>query len=394
MGASIVSPADIVNNRRILSSFLILYRSAFIGYTSCMEQVNASARKTKLLYVVESFSTGVYAIVRDIACNLDPQRFELLILHSLRDDSPKDPQKDFTGAHITLRYLPMGSSKEYLPAVKAIRTVIKEFRPDCIHLHSSKAGFLGRLAAKGLCRHVLYSPHGFSFLRTDVGSLKRWLFFQLEYWINRYAPSKIIAVSEGERAHALRISRDAIVINNFIDTKVFQADSQEETSSIVTCGRISPQKNPALFNEIAKALPSLQFLWVGDGPLRATLTAPNIRITGLLPRGEAIEQVKRAFIYLQTSLWEGMPVSILEAMAAGKAVVASHVVGNRDLIQDAHTGFLCDPSEAEQFIDRIRMLCASEETRSRVGSHARTYILAHHDLRKAIESYQRLYEHS
>lgn len=342
--------------------------------------------------MVESFSTGVYAIVRDIACNLDPARFEVLILHSLRDDSPKQPEQDFSLGHITLQYLPMGSSKQYLPAVKSIRQIVKSYHPDCIHLHSSKAGFLGRLAAKRLCRHILYSPHGFSFLRTDVGTLKRWLFFQLEYWINRYLPAKIIAVSEGEREHALKITKDSVVINNFIDTKAFQANADEETSAIVTCGRISPQKNPALFNEIAKSLPEMQFLWIGDGPLRSSLTALNITITGFLPRDKAIYQVKRACLYLQTSLWEGMPVSILEAMAAGRAVVASNVVGNRDLINDGHTGYLCDPEKPEQFVNRITSLLKLPEIRLTVGSNARSYIMENHNLQRAIDSYQTMYQ--
>lgn len=349
-------------------------------------------KKTKLLYVVESFSTGVYAIVRDIACNLDPTKFELLIIHSLRDDSPKHPEKDFSQEHITLRYLPMGSPKEYLPAVRALRKVIKEFRPDCIHLHSSKAGFLGRLAAKGMCRHLLYSPHGFSFLRTDVGSVKRWIFFQLEYWINRYLPSKIIAVSEGEREYALRITKNAIVINNFIDTAIFQEDEHHTSETIVTCGRIAPARNPSLFNQIAKTLPELEFIWVGDGPLRDLIDAPNIKVTGFVSRDEAITYVKRSCMYVHTSLWEGMPVAILEAMAARKPVVASNVVGNKDLIIDGFTGFLCDPSTSKQFVSRIMELQTSYSLRTSLGTHARKYVETHHDVKTAVAAYQAVYQ--
>lgn len=357
-----------------------------------MTSNNTTPSRIKILYVVESFSTGVYSIIKDIACNLDPDQFELLILYSLRDDSPKNPEADFQYEHITLQYVPMGSLKNYIPAVKTIRNVIKKYQPDCIHVHSSKAGFLGRLAAKGLQKKVLYSPHGFSFLRTDVSALKRWIFFQLEFWICRYLPSKIIAVSEGEYKHALRITKNSIVINNFIDLTMFQKEDNKQSEMIVTCGRITAARNPALFNSIAKKLPNHTFMWVGDGPQRDEINAPNITVTGLLPRTDAVKYVKNACIYVQTSLWEGMPVSVLEAMAAGKPVVASNIVGNRDLIDDGITGYLCDSSSSDQFAERINKLLSSEELRITLGANARSYVEAHHDVQKAIAAYQANYK--
>ena len=357
-----------------------------------MTSSNTTQSRIKILYVVESFSTGVYSIIKDIACNLDPDQFELLILYSLREDSPKNPESDFQNDNITLQYVPMGTLKDYLPAVKTIRNVIKQYQPDSIHVHSSKAGFIGRLAAKGLQKQVLYSPHGFSFLRTDVSALKRWIFFQLEFWINRYLPSKIIAVSEGEYQHALRITKDSIVINNFIDLAMFQKEDRKQSEIIVTCGRITAARNPALFNSIAKKLPDHTFMWVGDGPQRDEINASNITVTGLLPRRDAVKYVKNACIYVQTSLWEGMPVSVLEAMAAGKPVVASDILGNRDIIEDGITGYLCDSSSSDQFAERIKELLSSEDLRSTLGSNARSYVEAHHDVQKAIAAYQANYK--
>lgn len=357
-----------------------------------MAKNNNSLTKTKILYVVESFSTGVYAIVRDVACNLDKNKFEVLIIHSLRDDSPKTIDKDFKQPNITLKYVPMGTKKDYLSSIKIIKNITKEYKPDAIHLHSSKAGFLGRLAIKGQCKNVLYSPHGFSFLRTDVNKLFRFIFFQLEFWINKYVPSKIVAVSAGEKEHALKITKNSIVIKNFIDTDNLRPpENFNDTNIITTCGRIAAPRNPSLFNAIAEELSDKHFVWIGDGPLRSEIKASNINVTGLIPRNKAIENIKNASIYLQTSLWEGMPVALLEAMSLGKPVIASNVVGNRDLVTDEQTGFLCHPHAKEQFIDRINQLLESPDLRNKLGTAAREYVVNNHSLDKAIQEYEDVY---
>jgi len=349
-------------------------------------------KEVKVLYIVESFSTGVYAIARDIACNLDRDRFTVHILHSLREDSPTTIEKDFNQNNITLSYIPMGSLKTYPSAVKAIREHIRTFSPDVIHLHSSKAGVLGRLAVQRKAETpVLYSPHGFSFLREDVGAVKRWLFLAIEKMIQQWRPARIIAVSDGEAVHARSITSEVTTINNFICTEQFTAHQDREGTYIVTCGRISPQKNPILFNEIAQKTPREQFMWIGDGPLRDQLTAANITVTGLLPRTEAMRKVMEAKFYIQTSLWEGMPVSILEAMAAGKAVVATDIVGNRDLIKNGTTGLLCDPHSSKECVRHIETLCASQDLRRVYGEAAAGYVQAHHSLKGAIKSYESLY---
>ncbi len=349
----------------------------------------AEKNKVKLLYIVESFSTGVYAIIRDIACNLPRESFEIHILHSLRDDSPKSCETDFAQDNITLTYIPMGSLKEYPRAVREIRKKIDEWNPHVIHLHSSKAGVLGRLALRRKDKTPLfYSPHGFSFLREDVGAFKRRLFLTFERMIETYHPARIIAVSNGEAAHAERITDNVITISNFIDTSQFSHEKGTDTDRyIVTCGRISPQKQPSLFNEIARSLPDEQFLWVGDGPLKYQLTEKNITVTGLLPRTEAIRKVNAASLYIQTSLWEGMPVSILEAMAAGKAVIASDIVGNRDLIEDGVTGHLCNAHAAEQFTRIIRDLKASPTLSEDLGRAAAEYVEEVHSLTGALKKY-------
>ena len=86
-----------------------------------------------------------------------------------------------------------------------------------------------------------------------------------------------------------------------------------------------------------------------------------------------------------------MPVSILEAMAAGKAVIATDIVGNKDLIENGVTGVLCDPQAADEWAQRLRELLNSESRRAMLGKQAKDYVSQYHDMRKAVRMYKQMY---
>ncbi len=353
-----------------------------------------SGEVKRILFFVESFATGVYSVVRDIACGLPGDSFNVLIVHSIRPDTPPGYTNDFSFQHIQLHYLPMDTPAASVRALGKLRKIIASYQPDVVHLHSSKAGFIGRLAVRDSSRRrVFYSPHGFSFLRRDVGMLKRRIFFLLELAADRIGRGTIIAVSQGELAEALKITSRAQAVNNFIDVSPIPKAGRERSGMpiIATCGRIMPQKNPALFNELALRFPDCRFLWIGDGPVKHELTAPNITVTGFMTRKEAMELVSRALIYVQPSLWEGMPVSVLEAMAAGVPVVASDIIGNRDIINHGKTGLLCRPGDLSTFAEAVGELLGHRELRETIGSQAREYVMKYHDYQSALLKYQELY---
>ncbi|GHN40363.1 glycosyltransferase [Lactobacillus delbrueckii] len=87
-------------------------------------------------------------------------------------------------------------------------------------------------------------------------------------------------------------------------------------------------------------LPNLKFLWIGDGELRSELTAPNITVTGWLTHHEALKYSLNSDTFMLTSLWEGLPMSLLEAMYMKKLYVVSDVIGNHDVINDGVNGYV------------------------------------------------------
>ncbi len=348
------------------------------------------------MYVVESFATGVYSVVKDLVNNLPADKFEIVLVHSLRPDTPTKYKHHFPHKHVKLIHVPMDSILHYMLSIPKLIKIIKTEQPDIIHLHSSRAGFLGRLAGKLAGSGVMfYSPHGFSFLRCDVGRLKRSLFFRLEQTASLLG-GVVVASSEGEFQQAKKYCSQVVKIENFVDIKSLEEIIQGSERSpgkpliIGTVGRITAARNPKMFDQLAQSLPETKFTWIGYAlDEEEKPKASNVTITGFLSRDEAITELAKLDVYVQTSLWEGMPIAVLEAMALGKPVVATDIIGNRDLITHEKTGFLAQNSE--DFVRLLRMLIDDEDLRLRIGDAAAEYVRQHHDLDLAVKRYSELY---
>ena len=122
---------------------------------------------------------------------------------------------------------------------------------------------------------------------------------------------------------------------------------------ICTVGRVESSKNPVLFNQIAEKFPEYEFTWIGAGKLEENLTSENITITGWKEKAEVLKLVNENDVFILTSLWEGLPISLLEAMYMKKLCIVSNCIGNRDVINGTN-GFVC--SSLEEFEDIISNL--------------------------------------
>jgi glycosyltransferase involved in cell wall biosynthesis len=184
------------------------------------------------------------------------------------------------------------------------------------------------------------------------------------------------------RHYAAPPGRIAVVYNG-VDTRRFrpEAGRADGPPRIVTVGRLVAQKNPLLFVEAAarvhQAEPSVRFVLVGDGPLRAAVEE-QARALGLGAalevlgeRGDVEEVLRGAHLFWLTSSWEGMPNVVLEAMASGLPVVASDVGGTRELITSGGEGFLVRPYHAEEFVHYTLDLVRDRDLRRRLGDAAR-----------------------
>lgn len=313
--------------------------------------------KKKILYIVEAMGGGVFTYIVDLANEL-VNEFDIYIAYGVRPQTPYNYQEYFDPKIKLIKvenFVREVSPYKDLKALNEIKKIEKKVKPDIIHLHSSKAGVIGRIAFNGKKVPVFYTPHGYSFLMRDTSVVKRLIYWWIEK-IFSYRKCTIISCSPGEYKESLKLTKNSTYVNNAIniealDKKLSKVKKEEHPFTVFTLGRICYQKNPKLFNRIASAMPDTKFLWIGDGELVNELTSPNIEITGWVDREEALKKSMNADVFVLTSLWEGLPMSLLESMYMKKICVVSNVIGNNDVICNGKNGYVC--SSVEDYVNAI-----------------------------------------
>ncbi|PQJ16234.1 glycosyltransferase [Aureicoccus marinus] len=355
-------------------------------------------KKLKVVHVVEALGGGVYSYFCDLSkVFAKDERVETYIIYSSgRNEVNKATILDKMAPEINYVLMDMASSISPVKDAHAARELAKllnGIQADIIHLHSSKAGVIGKLAiqlskTKSL---VYYTPHGYSFLRKDISASKRTFFKAVERSMSSFFPGSTVACGDTEYNYAKNLG-EAYLIRNGVNLENIRKHLLEFSNPRMTVGilgRITFARNPPLFNRLAHHFSELDFMWIGDGDLRDQLTAPNIKITGwFTDREEGLRYLNGLDVYLQPSLWEGLPISIIEAMALEKPVVASKIVGNKDLVRHGQTGFLFESFEvAVQQIESLK----KEELRRTLGQRALKVVEENFDCTKNFSSLIDLY---
>ncbi|OMP66119.1 glycosyltransferase [Domibacillus epiphyticus] len=349
----------------------------------------------KIVQVTEAFGGGVYSFLVDL-CNELSHDHEVIVVYSKRKETPIGFKKDF---HSSIRFIPVDMSlKNSTKAIVKLTKIIKEENPDVLHLHSSKAGFVGRVAAKAVNYkgRLFYNPHGLAFLRMDLPLFARKIFLFAEKILSGLG-GIVIAVSDSEKKEAQKFSSNVICINNGINLAQLDNDllrsntEKEEKNNIIigSVGRIEYQKNPSLFNEIAENFPQIQFVWIGEGNLRSELKSKNIETTGWLSREEVLKKVKSFDIYIQTSLWEGLPLSVLEAMYLNKPVLVKKSTGNVDTVNKNLNGYIFHDSQEAS--NKINFLLNNTNVIREMGKESKKNIIDNFDISLTLNNYKTVY---
>lgn len=288
-------------------------------------------------------------------------------------------------------------------------------KPDIVHTHSSKAGILGRLAAAlAGVPVVVHTYHGFGF-HDRQNSLVKSVYVALERLCTRLT-TKLVFVSRANAVyaekHGLGRANDAALIRSGVRLADFPAPVDKDalkTSAgigrhktlVVSIGNLKPQKNAGDFvaaaARVAKAAPEARFVFIGDGPQRPALEAKafalglNDRLFFLGWRRDAARWLAAADVFALTSLWEGLPRALVEAMRTGLPSVCYATDGVVDVLQDGANGLLAAPGDVDAFSKKLTDLLLNEELRARLGAAARAAIGPEYDIDEMVRAQERLY---
>ena len=339
----------------------------------------------KVLHVTESLAAGVGHYVWLVAREQVASGHTVLLAHSIRHDTPSDLNERF--AFLDKRVLvPMVTEVSILDdliSVWHLVALLRRERPDVVHLHSSKAGVIGRVASRltGLSSCIFYSPHGFAFLRQDVSAAKRKLFLGFERLAANLGGTLVACSATEAELGISQVRHDHVrLVESAIDLSQVRRStgSTDGQLNVINSGRVCYQKAPWRFKAVAQHCADLpaRFVWLGDGDLAHQLqpdsaqanSFPKMHLKGWVDRAQVADQLATADIFLMPSLWEGMPLALIEAQAAGIPAVVSNVVGCKDVVQHGVTGYVCDTDE--ELSERTRLLIKDASLRQRMGENS------------------------
>jgi glycosyltransferase involved in cell wall biosynthesis len=304
-----------------------------------------------------------------------------------------------------------GQGSPYLRAWDVWR-VIARFRPDVVHTHGLQAMVnVGPIAA---CRLAPRWIHTFHYGNYPYAS-RRHMF--LERLFSSLA-DQLVAVAEPQREALIRhhgFAPDHVMtVTNGVPANPFEHESDvtrrkreelgipPEAPLIGTIAVLSEQKGIPYFieaaQEVLRVMPSAKFVVVGSGSLADSLTAhvaalglgSSILFTGW--RSDVAELLMALDVWVMSSLWEAMPLALLEAMAAARAIVATDVSDNRRILHDGNAGVLVPPRDAAALARAILGLVREPEQARNLGRRARAVFGEHYTVSRMVSHYERLYE--
>jgi glycosyltransferase involved in cell wall biosynthesis len=342
--------------------------------------------KRKVFEVLECGGPGGTGNQVAAICNgLDPALFEVGLVFASRGT---DPEKFRQTAHGAVRafYMPelvreINPSAD-LKALLRLRRLFETEKPDVVHLHSSKAGFLGRLAARlAGVQSIYYSPHGYGFLQQDRSAASRTLYKCLERLVSGIG--EIVAVSPSEATLAQELSGRRPV-HTVCDGVIGNFDgplTPHDGTIVGGCGRLAAARDPGAFVNLCQRLTDsrngLHCVWIGGGEEEASVKRhlenmnllSKVEVTGWLEPDAAAARLRQLDIFVHYSRWDGLPNAVLEAMAMGLPVVASDIPANRDAIVPGETGFLA--RSEKDLLEHCLKLIDDPDLRKKMGEAGR-----------------------
>jgi glycosyltransferase involved in cell wall biosynthesis len=380
-----------------------------------LEEQKMGVRKLQVLEIVASSRGGGAEHVFCIAKGIDKSKFDLTII--MPEDDGNVNAFDFE--RLGIKVVPFNffnrlSLREFLNFWSFIRR--GDF--DIVHCHGARAALFGRLAASLLRRwpKIVYTIHGFHVIHYQ-NPIKKICLLLLERILGHFT-DMIICVSHSDRESVIKTKiakSDKIkIIWNGIDLERFQKvllnnnvkrnelGLPADAFILTMIGRLHPPKDLftliTSFQLVQDELPNTCLLIVGDGPLRKELQnyAKRLHLNSKIifagARRDIPEILAITDIFILSTLWEGLPIVLLEAMASAKPVIASDICGNKEVVVNGETGILVPPIDPKSLAKAIIELARDPQKAKRLGQKGIARVKENFTLEKMIQQVTNLYE--
>ena len=280
------------------------------------------------------------------------------------------------------------SPKNDLLASIELHRLYKKYKPDIIHLHSSKAGALGRVVFPR--KKVVYTVHGFDSIRLAFRK-----FLAIERLL-QLGCSAIVGVSnyDEKNLRSEKITRNVTTVRNGIHqpNSIGKLEVFERYERCILCiARLQAPKDPHLFIETARLLPQYGFIWIGNQePVEHLGDIPsNCHFMGNMVNAGAY--CSQADLLMLPSNYEGLPMVIIEAMSFGKPVVASDVGGVSEIVRNNINGYTL-PNNAELFAQKIDQILTDSELYTKMSQNSLNIFEKELTIDRMVEGYMNIYK--
>jgi glycosyltransferase involved in cell wall biosynthesis len=349
---------------------------------------------------------GLQQVVVNLCRNIDRDKFDISVL-CLRHKGEFSSEIERMGIKV-IEISRDANSKNYFNFLK-VSQILRAEKIDIVHTHNIEPfidGTIGSLLSG--VKNIVHTDHARQF-----PDKKRYMF---QEWLMSHFAYKIVGVSEHTAENLIKyekISRKKImVISNGIDGEQFefQIDKEKKKSElgiknnglILGLGvRLTDQKGISYLIKamatVVKEIPDINLLIAGEGPLKESLeeeaaslgVGKNVLFLG--PRLDIPELLKLFDLYVLPSLWEGLPMVLLEALAAGCPILATDVGGNSTAIKNGVNGSLVEAESSEKLANEIVRLCKNEDIRKKYSENGKKIFLENFTSKIMTERYEKLY---
>ena len=379
--------------------------------------INGNLKKRVLFVITQSEPGGAQRFVINLLTHLDKDRYEAMVAigNTGNGDLFRALHAEGIPTHRLLHLVRDISIKEDLKAVAELRKLIKEYRPTTVFLNSSKAGFIGALAARCPTKlkntKIVYRIGGWSF--NDPGTRwQKWSWVVLE-WISAKWKDVIIVNNQHDFDQAIKLRikprKKLALVYNGIETYKLDLMSRDEARTkleipadkyvVGTIANLYPAKGLEYFIRTAYHFQNqddLVFFVIGDGKERPALEA-LIKDLGLERKVFLVGQLTDAFKYLSafdifilSSVKEGFPWALIEAMAAKLPIVATRVGAVPEIIEDGKNGLIVEPGDPEAMAGKIKEIMDSSHLQKEFGIQAHQTVLFKFELDKMVQQIEDL----